>query len=84
LIFIVSDNGPIYIETDTLPDLTGASLYPKALSADGNALDFLRGRIALSSWTARSQRRSNSNKEDAASAMRENAPKVKRHIRQLN
>src|SRR5262249_5739312 len=33
--FIVSANGPIYLETNTLPGLTKASLYPKALKAQG-------------------------------------------------
>jgi D-alanine-D-alanine ligase len=46
--FIVSDEGPIYIETNTLPGLTKASLYPKALSAHGiEFVDFLQGQIAL-------------------------------------
>ena len=33
--FIVSAKGPIYLETNTLPGLTKASLYPKALKAQG-------------------------------------------------
>jgi D-alanine-D-alanine ligase len=46
--FIVSDNGPIYLETNTLPGLTKASLYPKALKAQGIDFgDFLRDQIAL-------------------------------------
>jgi D-alanine-D-alanine ligase len=46
--FIVSDTGPVYIETNTLPGLTKASLYPKALAAQGiEFVDFLLGRIAL-------------------------------------
>ena len=36
--FIVSGNGPIYLETNTLPGLTKASLYPKALKASGNRI----------------------------------------------
>ena len=46
--FIVSDKGPIYLETNTLPGLTKASLYPKALKAQGIAFaDFLRDQIVL-------------------------------------
>jgi D-alanine-D-alanine ligase len=46
--FIVSDKGPIFLETNTLPGLTRASLYPKALKAHGiEFVDFLRGQIAL-------------------------------------
>ena len=46
--FIVSDKGPIYLETNTLPGLTKASLYPKALKAQGiEFVDFLRDQIAL-------------------------------------
>ena len=46
--FIVSANGPIYLETNTLPGLTAASLYPKALKAQGIAFaDFLHDQIAL-------------------------------------
>jgi D-alanine-D-alanine ligase len=46
--FIVSDRGPIFLETNTLPGLTKASLYPKALKAQGIAfVDFLQGQIAL-------------------------------------
>jgi D-alanine-D-alanine ligase len=46
--FIVSDQGPIYLETNTLPGLTKASLYPKALKAHGIAfVDFLQGQIDL-------------------------------------
>jgi D-alanine-D-alanine ligase len=44
--FIVSDKGPIYLETNTLPGLTKASLYPKALKAQGiDFADFLRDQI---------------------------------------
>ncbi|MGH6716632.1 MAG: D-alanine--D-alanine ligase family protein [Bradyrhizobium sp.] len=47
--FIVSDKGPIFLETNTLPGLTRASLYPKALKARGIGFDdFLRQQIALS------------------------------------
>jgi D-alanine-D-alanine ligase len=46
--FIVSEKGPIYLETNTLPGLTKASLYPKALKAQGiEFVDFLRDQIAL-------------------------------------
>jgi len=44
--FIVSDKGPIYLETNTLPGLTKASLYPKALQVQGISFaDFLRDQI---------------------------------------
>jgi D-alanine-D-alanine ligase len=46
--FIVSAKGPIYLETNTLPGLTAASLYPKALKAQGiEFADFLREQVAL-------------------------------------
>ena len=46
--FIVSDQGPIYLETNTLPGLTKASLYPKALKAQGiDFADFLNDQIVL-------------------------------------
>ena len=46
--FIVSNKGPIFLETNTLPGLTKASLYPKALKAQGiEFVDFLRDQIAL-------------------------------------
>jgi D-alanine-D-alanine ligase len=46
--FIISDNGPIYLETNTLPGLTKASLYPKALKAEGiDFADFLNDQITL-------------------------------------
>lgn len=46
--FIVTTRGPIYLETNTLPGLTAASLYPKALKAAGiGFLDFLNDQIAL-------------------------------------
>jgi D-alanine-D-alanine ligase len=46
--FIVSKKGPIFLETNTLPGLTRASLYPKALKARGiEFADFLRDQIAL-------------------------------------
>jgi D-alanine-D-alanine ligase len=46
--FIISDKGPIYLETNTLPGLTKASLYPKALAAQGIPfVDFLNDQIAL-------------------------------------
>ncbi len=46
--FIVSDQGPIYLETNTLPGLTKASLYPKALKAQGIVfVDFLQDQIVM-------------------------------------
>src|SRR5215467_11416453 len=40
--FIISPKGPIYLETNTLPGLTKASLYPKMLKAQGiDFTDFL-------------------------------------------
>jgi D-alanine-D-alanine ligase len=46
--FIISGKDPIYLETNTLPGLTKASLYPKALKAQGiEFADFLRDQIAL-------------------------------------
>jgi D-alanine-D-alanine ligase len=46
--FIVSATGPSYLETNTLPGLTKASLYPKALKAQGiEFADFLRDQITL-------------------------------------
>ena len=46
--FIVSERGLVYLETNTLPGLTKASLYPKALKAEGiEFADFLHGQIAL-------------------------------------
>jgi D-alanine-D-alanine ligase len=46
--FIISVKGPIYLETNTLPGLTKASLYPKMLKAEGiEFTDFLHDQIAL-------------------------------------
>jgi D-alanine-D-alanine ligase len=46
--FIVSPKGLVYLETNTLPGLTAASLYPKALKAQGIEFsDFLRDQITL-------------------------------------
>jgi D-alanine-D-alanine ligase len=46
--FIVSSKGLVYLETNTLPGLTAASLYPKALKAQGiEFADFLRDQIVL-------------------------------------
>src|SRR6202140_644564 len=51
--FIVSEKGPIYLETNTLPGLTKASLYPKALKAQGiDFADFLRDQIVLAARRA--------------------------------
>jgi D-alanine-D-alanine ligase len=48
--FIVSAKGPIYLETNTLPGLTAASLYPKALKEQGIGFaDFLLDQITLAS-----------------------------------
>ncbi len=52
--FIVSARGPIYLETNTLPGLTAASLYPKALKAQGiEFADFLRDQITLAEKRSR-------------------------------
>ena len=46
--FIISEKGPIYLETNTLPGLTKASLIPKMLKAQGIGFaDFLQDQIAL-------------------------------------
>lgn len=46
--FIVTDKGPVFLEINTLPGLTKASLYPKALAAQGIGFgEFLEGQIAL-------------------------------------
>ena len=46
--FIISKTGPVYLETNTLPGLTKASLYPKALKTEGiEFVDFLQDQIAL-------------------------------------
>jgi D-alanine-D-alanine ligase len=51
--FIVSNEGPIYLETNTLPGLTKASLYPKALKAHGiEFADFLHDQIKLAARRA--------------------------------
>jgi D-alanine-D-alanine ligase len=51
--FIISDKGPVFLETNTLPGLTKASLYPKALKAQGIAFaDFLRDQIELAARRA--------------------------------
>jgi D-alanine-D-alanine ligase len=51
--FIVSAKEPIYLETNTLPGLTKASLYPKALKAQGiEFIDFLRDQIELAAKRA--------------------------------
>ena len=52
--FIVSGKGPIYLETNTLPGLTKASLYPKALKAQGiEFADFLQDQIKLAAQRAK-------------------------------
>ena len=46
--FIISADGPVYLETNTLPGLTKASLYPKSLKAQEMAfIDFLNLQIEL-------------------------------------
>ena len=46
--FIITDTGPVYLETNTLPGLTKASLYPKALKVQGiEFADFLKDQIIL-------------------------------------
>jgi D-alanine-D-alanine ligase len=52
--FIVSDKGLIYLETNTLPGLTKASLYPKALKVKGIEFgDFLRDQVVLAGQRTR-------------------------------
>ena len=52
--FIVSKEGPIFLETNTLPGLTAASLYPKALKAQGIGFtEFLQHQIVLAERRAR-------------------------------
>jgi D-alanine-D-alanine ligase len=52
--FIVAEKGLIYLETNTLPGLTAASLYPKALKAQGiEFAGFLHDQIALAEKRAR-------------------------------
>ena len=52
--FIVADKGPVYLETNTLPGLTAASLFPKALKAEGIAFeDFLRDQVVLAGHASR-------------------------------
>jgi len=51
--FVVTKQGPVFLETNTLPGLTKASLYPKALKAQGiEFADFLRDQIALAARRA--------------------------------
>jgi D-alanine-D-alanine ligase len=51
--FIVSATGPIYLETNTLPGLTRASLLPKALKAQGiDFIDFIHQQIELAKMHA--------------------------------
>ncbi|WP_439924731.1 D-alanine--D-alanine ligase family protein [Nitrobacter sp. JJSN] len=52
--FIVTGEKPVYLETNTLPGLTAASLYPKALHAQGIMFaDFLRDQIVLAEKAVR-------------------------------
>jgi D-alanine-D-alanine ligase len=56
--FIVAKTGLVYLETNTLPGLTKASLYPKALKAAGIGFaDFLHDQITLALKRAPGQRR---------------------------
>ena len=56
--FIISEKGPIYLETNTLPGLTKASLYPKALKAQGiDFSDFLRDQVVQAERRVRSELR---------------------------
>ncbi|RAK56693.1 D-alanine--D-alanine ligase family protein [Phenylobacterium deserti] len=51
--FIVTPSGPVFLEINTLPGLTQASLYPKALKAQGISFrDFLDIQIALAAARA--------------------------------
>jgi len=46
--FIVAHDGPVFLETNTWPGLTKASLYPKALKVQGIAFgEFLQQQIVL-------------------------------------
>lgn len=52
--FIVTPAGVVFLEINTLPGLTKASLYPKALAAQGVTIpEFLAGQIALAERRAR-------------------------------
>jgi D-alanine-D-alanine ligase len=52
--FIVTDKGPVFLETNTLPGLTRSSLLPKALKAQGiEFVDFLRDQITLAERRAK-------------------------------
>jgi D-alanine-D-alanine ligase len=52
--FIVSEHGLMYLETNTLPGLTKASLYPKALKTQGiEFADFMRDQIVLAKMRCR-------------------------------
>jgi D-alanine-D-alanine ligase len=52
--FIIAKEGPVFLETNTLPGLTAASLYPKALKAQGIGFaDFLQQQIVLGERHAR-------------------------------
>jgi D-alanine-D-alanine ligase len=54
--FIITDKGPVFLETNTLPGLTRASLYPKALKAEGiEFVDFLNDQITLAERRAGQQ-----------------------------
>jgi D-alanine-D-alanine ligase len=51
--FIIAKEGPVFLETNTLPGLTAASLYPKALKAQGIGFaDFLQQQVVLAERNA--------------------------------
>jgi D-alanine-D-alanine ligase len=53
--FFVVGGDLVFLEINTLPGLTAASLYPKALAAQGVGFaDFLRGQVALALARVRS------------------------------
>jgi D-alanine-D-alanine ligase len=52
--FKISADGPVYLETNTLPGLTQASLLPKALKAQGITFaEFLEGQLAIAERRAK-------------------------------
>ena len=53
--FIVSDKGPVYLETNTLPGLTKASLYPEGAQGAGHRIRRFPARPDRAGGEARSQ-----------------------------
>lgn len=52
--FIITAQGPVFLEINTLPGMTASSLYPKSLKAEGIGFeDFLRAQVALAEARAR-------------------------------